>query len=354
MVVSLKPMTRRPRFNFVLVLTSLLGVLACGRKPGSDREVLAEVDGQTISRDLLERVYRGRAAQTSDPTDPQQTLSLKLSILNELINNQILVAHASRSGIAVSEAEVDTKIAELQSPYSKEEFQKRLKDQNMEMGDLREDVRQGLIIDKLINKEILSRISVSDAEIAQYYEHNKSNFNYPETEYHLAQILVTPFPDPEVRNLKNDDAKTAVAAERKVNALYARLKSGEDFSKVASEYSEDPRTASGGGDMGFIPASAFDSSPALKKAVSSLQTGQVSGVIRANSGFHILKLLGREDAGQRQLSSAEVRNSIRQTIMNEKEQLLKQAYIEVLRDRAKVANYLAQQVLDGSEKPSGQ
>jgi peptidyl-prolyl cis-trans isomerase SurA len=349
--VSLRLMMRWSPVIAALLLASVLGTLGCRRKSASDREIVAEVDGQPISKDLLERVYRGRAAQSSDPTDPQQVLSLKLSILNELINNQILVAHASRSRIEVSEAEVDTKIAELQSPYSKEEFQKRLKDQNMEMGDLRQDVRESLIIDKLINKEILSRITVSDEEIAQYYEHNKSAFNYPETEYHLAQILVTPFSDPEVRNLKNDDAKTPVAAERKVEALYARVKSGEDFARVASEYSEDPRTASGGGDMGFIPSSAFDSAPALKKAVNSLQVGQISPIIRAEGGYHILKLLGREDAGQRLLGNPEVQSSIRQTIANEKEQLLKQAYIEVLRDRAKVKNYLAEQVSEGAAQP---
>ena len=56
-----------------------------------------------------------------------------------------------------------------------------------------------------------------------------------------------------MRNLKNDDAKTPAEAERKIQALYARLRAGDDFAAVAQEYSEDPRTASGGGDMGYIP-----------------------------------------------------------------------------------------------------
>src|SRR5208283_5631202 len=101
--------------------------------------------------------------------------------------------------------------------------------------------RRNIIITKLINKEIISNIKVTDAEIAAYYERNKANFNVPETAYHLAQIEVTPRADPEIRNLKNDDAKTPAEAERKIQALYARLRANEDFGAVAQAYSEDPR-----------------------------------------------------------------------------------------------------------------
>ena len=270
-----------------------------------------------------------------------------MNILNELINNQVLIDHASRAGISASEAEVDTKIAQLQSPYSKEEFQNKLKDQGLEMGDLRQEVFRDIVITKLINKEIDSRISVSEAEIAAYYERNKANFNVPETEYHLAQIEVTPYADSEVRNLKNDDAKTVPEAERKIQALYARLRSGQDFTTVAQEYSEDPKTAAGGGDMGFIPASALNANPQLKQVVMALKVNQISGVLRDRGGYHIVKLLGREEGGQRTLSDVRVQNAIRQTLRNEKEQLLKAAYIEDLRNQAKVVNYLAQGVVKG-------
>ncbi len=283
----------------------------------------------------------------SDAGDAEQALSFKLNILNELINNRILVTHASRSRITVSEAEVDTKIAELESPYSKQEFQKKLKDQGLEVADLRQQVRESLILTKLINKEISSRLTVTDAEIASYYARNKTNFSVPETQYHLAQIEVTPAADPEVRNLKNDDAKNAVDAQRKIQALYARLRAGEDFATVAQEYSEDPKTAAGGGDMGFIPASALNATPPLKQVVNSLKPGQISGIIPTPRGYHIIKLLGREEAGQHPLSDPQVQSSVRQALMNEKDQLLKAAYIEFLRNRAKVVNYLAEQIVGG-------
>jgi peptidyl-prolyl cis-trans isomerase SurA len=300
----------------------------------------------------VERYYRSRPTTSSETGKEALALSLKLNILNELINNEILLAHALRAGVNVSEAEVDKKLADLRTPYSEEDFQKKLKDQGMTLNDLRQQVRNGLLVEKVINKEIASRLSVSDAEIAEYYERNKASFNVPETQYHLAQILVTPIPDPQLRNLANDDARTPVAAERKIKALYARLRKGEDFDKLAQAYSEDPNTVSSGGDMGFIPASSLASQKKILMALQSLKVGQVSGIIRDPEGYHIVKILGREVAGQRPLSDPQVQNSIRQALMNQKEQLLRAAYIEDLRDKASVSNHLAAEIVKAAGNPT--
>ncbi len=342
-------------FTALIIFMPLAGLAAltsCQRRSTSGREVVAKVDGQPVFREQVERVYRSRQSAGPDNNSPEEAMSFKLNVLDELINNQILVEHASHAGITVSEAEVDNKVAELQSPYSAEEFRKRIRDQGLDMEDLRKELRQTIIITKLLNKEIVSNIKVSDADIAAYYERNKANFNVPETAYHLAQIEVTPVADPEVRNLKNDDAKTPAAAERKIQALYARLRAGDEFATVAQEYSEDPRTASGGGDMGFIPVSALSSTPQLKQAVDLLQVNQFTGIIRTGSGYHIIKLLGKEPAATHTLSELRVQNAIRQTLKNEREQLLKAAYIETLRDRTKVENYLAQEIVKGQLSPS--
>jgi peptidyl-prolyl cis-trans isomerase SurA len=336
----------------IMQLAGLAILTSCQRKNASDRDLVAKVDGQPIFRNQVDRVYRSRQGAGSDTNSQEEGWSFKLNLLDELINNQILVDHASHAGITVSEAEVASKVAGLQSPYSAEEFQKRLRDQGLEMEDLRNEMRRNIIITKLINKEIIANIKVSDAEIAAYYERNKANFNVPETAYHLAQIQVTPVADPEVRNLKNDDAKTPATAEKKIQALYARLRAGDDFATVAQEYSEDARTASGGGDMGFIPVSALDSTPQLKQAVAALKINQFTGIIHSATGYHIIKLLGMEPAATHTLSELRVQNAIRQTLRNEREQLLKAAYIETLRNRAKVENYLAEQIVKGQLSPS--
>jgi peptidyl-prolyl cis-trans isomerase SurA len=335
-------MSRR-RLGLTALACALLTVAAgCNRQKSSNHEVWASVDGVPIYRDQVERYYRGRMPEGGTTPSPQEALSLKLNILGELINNQILIAHAAHAQVTVSEAEIDTQVAKLKSPYSEEEFQKKLNEQGLSAVDFREQVRDGIIINKLINKEIASRITATDAEISSYYEHNKASFDAPETEYHLAQIEVTPFVGPPAH--KDDVAKNMAASERKAEALYARLQRGDDFATVAQQYSQDAKTAPGGGDMGFIPASSLESNPQLKRAIASLKVGEISGILRSPSGFHIIKLLGRADPGQMKLSNPQVESTIRRTLMSEKEELLKAAYIEELRDHAKVVNFLAEQI----------
>jgi len=333
-----------------LVNLITMGCLAfcagCSRPSASNPETWAEVGGQPITRGQVERYYHQRVAANADAGKEEQALSFKLSLLNELIDEQILLRHASHSGISVSEAEVDKQIAQMRSPYSEGEFQKKLSDQGWTLSDLREEVRQSLMVNKLINRDIASRLSVNEAEITEYYQHNKSTYNIPETQYHLAQILVSVTPDPQSRNHGRDQAKGWRTAERKIHGLYVQLRKGDDFAKLAQQYSEDPRTAPGGGDMGFIPASSLASDPQLGRTLSTLKIGQFSGIIRDRNGFHIVKILGREEAGQRDLSNPQVQSNIRQTLMNEKEQVMRAAYVETLRNKSKVINYLAERIVE--------
>ena len=348
----LRPNQHSRCFGAIVVLAAIAQLPACKRNPPSQREVWAEVDGRPIYRDRVEKQYQSQVQPGSEAGNEIQALTFKLNILNELINNQILADHASHARIPVSDSEVDTKLAEFQAAYTPEEFQRKLREQGMELSELRDQIRQTVTITKLINKEIESRITVTDAEIADFYAHNKASFNVPERQYHLAQIQVTPVKDPQVRNLKNDDAATPAEAERKIQALYAGLRNGDDFATVAQEYSEDPKTSAGGGDMGFIPASALDTNPQLKQTVTSLKVGQMSDIIRTPVGYHVVKLLGVEEPGQRQLSDPSIQSAIRQNLTNQKEQLLKAAYIEDLRNRAKVVNHLAEKVVAAGGNPS--
>jgi peptidyl-prolyl cis-trans isomerase SurA len=325
---------------------ALLMMPACKRQPAGSGAVWAQVDGHPIYRSQVEKIYRSRVGSTGEAGDREEALSYKLNILNELINNQILMAHAAHSGITVSESEIDTKMGQLKSPYSQQQFEQKLKDRGITEGDLRDEVRTTLTVNKVINRDINSHVSVSDADIKAYYEKNKASFDVPETEYHLAQIQVTPGSNNEVHNLKNDDAKTPQMAQRKIQALYAQLRAGQDFSTVAQNYSEDPTTSMSGGDMGFVPESSLGANPMLERVVKSLKPGQFSPIINTqHTGYHIIRLLGIEKAGQHPVTDPKVQSQIRKTLQNEKEQLLKAAYIENLRDTARVKNLLAEQIV---------
>ncbi|MGA2724982.1 MAG: peptidylprolyl isomerase, partial [Bryobacteraceae bacterium] len=207
-----------------------------------------------------------------------------------------------------------------------------------------------LTVNKLINKEITSHITITDADVANYYNANKASFNLVEPQIHLAQIMVTPYANPNVRNLKNSKARNENEAVTKINDIIARLKRGEDFSMLAQNYSEDPDSAPNGGDMGFIPESTLEkANPELRKLVASLSPGGFAP-IHTQEGYRILRVIAREPAGQRELNDPRVQQNIRETLLNRKDQLLKNAYYEMARNSSKVENYLARSVIENAGK----
>src|SRR5262249_32863240 len=157
--------------------------------------------------------------------EPEELDSLKLQVLNQMINDQILLEMASQSALTATDADVDVKFNELKGQYSEEQFQEVLKQQKTTVDDLRNELRKSATIEKLVNKEITSKIKVSDAEIKNLYEKNKDSFNLPEG-YHVAHILVTPTPETDVTNLKHDDAKTPEEARQKAQRLLHQVQGG--------------------------------------------------------------------------------------------------------------------------------
>jgi len=154
-----------------------------------------------------------------------------------------------------------------------------------------------------------------------------------------------------IHNLKNDKAQDDQQAQKKIEGLLARLKQGDDFAMLAQNYSEDPNSAQAGGDLGFIPESALERANAdLRKVVTSLRPGETTTALRTPEGYRILKLITREPAGQRDLSDPKVQQTIRETLINRKDQLLKAAYYEMARNEAKVENFLANRIINDRSK----
>ena len=334
---------------------SIMG--GCMKQTQHAADVWAVVNGKEIKRDEVDKYYRTRVNPEGQEPSQEEALSLKLNVLDQVIYNEILLERAKKMGLEASDGEVEDKFTERKSPYTEDEFQRQLKEQGISVDDWKQDMRRQLSIQKLLNKEVLGKIAITDQEVADFYNANKAQFNFAEPTYHLAQIVVTPRKDPQIRNRKNDDATNESEALRKTKMLTDRLNSGADFAQLAMDYSEDMNTVSTGGDLGYVPESALNSTqvdPALKRAVLALKPGQVSQPIEARDqagiSFRILKLISREAAGQRSLSEPQVQQNIRDTLRSRKEQLLRSAYLAIARDDAQVTNYLAQQVIEAAGK----
>ncbi|MGD0964510.1 MAG: SurA N-terminal domain-containing protein [Candidatus Acidiferrales bacterium] len=338
-------------------LVAIAAIAACAFAASCKKElapvpdVWAVVNGKQIMRTDVEKAFRSRV--NADAPDPSQeeALSLKLNILDELVNSEILLERAAKMNLVASDAEVEDKFTESKSPYTEEEFQKKLRDTGLTVDDLKSEIRRQVSIEKLLNREILAKISITDQDVANFYNQNRAQFNVAEPQYRIAQIVVTPHPDPSVHNRKNDKATTETEARQKAAILQQKLNAGADFSQLAMDYSEDT-SASTGGDLGFIPESALNQSdPVLKKTVLGMRPGESTPPIPVKGGgYRILKLIGKEAAGQRELSDPQVQQGIRDTLRNRKEQLLRSAYLTELRNEANVTNYMARQVLESAGK----
>ena len=328
-----------------------LAVFAASCNRAAPANLSATVNGRAVTYAELDKQFESQFGAASGQTSGDQVTIQKLEILRTLIDNEIMLQRAEKLGLMAVDSDVDAKFSELKAPYTQEEFQKQLDARKMSADDLRTQLRRDLSVQKLFNKEITSQINITDKDIADFYNSNRASFNLAEPQIHMAQILVTPFADPNVHNLKNDKAQTEEQAKKKVESIIARIRQGEDFAMLAQAYSEDPNSAQNGGDLGFIPESALEKANAdLRKSLMALRPGETTPAMHTTEGYRILKLITREPAGQRDLADPKVQQTIRETLINRKDQLLKAAYYESARNDAKVVNYFVQTVLGDRSK----
>ena len=351
----------RTRLSFaVFLLGSGILVIAgtgCHRPPSPD--VVATVNGKEITHSELEKYYKSTVGDAPQEPSPEQADIVRLNVLRSMIDDEILQQRAAKLNLSASDEDVNAKLTEMKALSTEEEFEKKLKERNLTLDDLRRDVRRQLTKTKLINKEIESKINITDAEITDYYKGNKSEFNFIEPRYRLAQIVITGAPPqqsttPQPRRISNE-----VDARKEIQTLHSRLENGEDFAALASQFSENPNSASNGGDMGFFTETQLRNDPDFYNAVTKLKPGQITDILpmydsngpgRKIAAFSIYKLLSREQAGQRELNDPRVQQTIRQGLRDRKAQLLQTAYFEMLRDQATVRNYLAEQILKTGSK----
>jgi peptidyl-prolyl cis-trans isomerase SurA len=327
--------------------------VACSRAPKTvGADVWAVVDDHEIRQADVEKAYRRVAPQPNQVSTIDEELTTKLGLVDELITQEVLLAKARSLKIDVTDAEVETAFSDRRRNMTDDAFQRELQGRGLSADDMKQALRRELTTDRLLEREVSSKIAITDQEISDFYNKNRAQFNVAETQYRIAQIVVTPMRDAQNRNRLHDDATTPEQAQQKVTLLMGRLKSGTPFSALAMDYSEDPQTAPQGGDLGYIPASALAQVPQqLRDTVLKTEPGNVS-VVSAGGAHTLVLLVAREQAGQRELTTPSVRDGINSTLRERKEQLQRAAFVTVSRNNAKIVNYLARMIAEGHFKPA--
>lgn len=346
------------KFAKVLMLIVSVSVLsfvlaACsggGAAESKDSTIAATVNGRNI---LLKEVERSMTQQTGPNVtklSPLELAQARLSVLEKLIQREVLFQRAEREKLMPTEDQIDGAINQQKTNtgMTSEAFEKALREQNISMETLREEARKDLAIASLQDK-YSGKISISDKEVEDFYNNNRQQFVNARG-VALAMIMVDPA-DNSASGI-SDDAKNEADAKLKVDSIYQRLQSKADFATVARAKSEDINTLARGGDIGFATEEDLKNNSFPPELVARffgpMQVGDYTEPVRFNSGkWYIFKLAEKRlQTENLTLESPSVRQQITQGLTNERKRILNAALLEVAMNEAKIMNNLAAQMLN--------
>lgn len=245
--------------------------------------VVAVINDDVITRRELDERLRMVVRQLERQGTPLPAPEvLEKQMLERMITDMLQAQFARENGVRVDDTQLDlsmTRIAQQNGFPSLAEFRAKLEAEGVDFRRFREEIRGEIISTRLREREVESKLVISDAEVDNYLA-NKAKMGGANEEFHLAHILVVV---PEQAS-----AEKIQAARDKAGQALAQLKEGADFAQVAAGVS-DAKDALNGGDLGWRPTDRIP--PLFMAELQNLQPGQTTAVLRSPSGFHILKLI---------------------------------------------------------------
>jgi len=343
----------RPVLLLLLALAGIAG--ACQSKPAAppvSADAWAVVNGREITREDVERAYR-RNLQAPPPSSEEETAAAKLEVLDQLIVQDLLLARAREMKIELPDTELDAAYVEARKDIPDEAFKQELARRNLTAADMREGLRREMLVQKLFEREVASKVAVTDQEVTAFFEANRAQFNRTEDAYRVAQIAITPVREARITNRTGNDATTPEEAAAKSRMVMDRLKAGAPFADVAADFSEDPDSAPRGGDLGYVPVSSLQRlPPQLRDAVLKGTPGSAR-LLSGGGAYTIVLVVAKDAAGQKDLSMPEVKNAVTQGLRNRREQLLRAAFLGAIRNDAVVVNLIAKRLVESQGKMPG-
>ena len=305
-----------------------------------------------ITREDVERAYR-RNLQGPPPSSEEETAAAKLEVLDQLIVQDLLLARAREMKIELPDTELDAAYVEARKDIPDETFKQELARRNLTAADMREGLRREMLVQKLFEREVASKVAVTDQEVTAFFEANRAQFNRTEDAYRVAQIAITPVREARITNRTGNDATTPEEAAAKSRMVMDRLKAGAPFADVAADFSEDPDSAPRGGDLGYVPVSSLQRlPPQLRDAVLKGTPGSAR-LLSGGGAYTIVLVVAKDAAGQKDLSMPEVKNAVTQGLRNRREQLLRAAFLGAIRNDAVVVNLIAKRLVESQGKMPG-
>lgn len=288
--------------------------------PATLPNIVARVNGQPVMKADVDRQIKQLELQAGRSVPPEQRDAVYRGVIDQLVTVEVLLQETKNRKIAVSEAEAkaasDQKLKELRAQVPDQAtFNKAMAERNMTVAKLRSDIRNDMLISRLLEGEMANVPPPTDAEIKDYYDKNPNEFSG----VRAAHILIRP---------QGFDEESKKKARAQAEDLLKQAKNGADFAELAKKHSADG-SAQQGGDLGFFTRGQMV--PTFSDAAFTTQPGQLSDVVETQFGFHVIKVLERKD-----VKYEEATDKLRAFLSQRKREEAQAAFIKSLRDKAKI------------------
>ncbi|HTZ38949.1 MAG TPA: peptidylprolyl isomerase [Syntrophales bacterium] len=296
-----------------LVMACVLALgTGCSSFKTPSEDAIATVNGAEITvKDFTVKLRNAlNLLGSTSNVKEEEIYNIKSEALEALIEEKIMLIRAEKLGLHVNDEELKKRVEEIKKDYTSENFAQVFGGEKVDYKIWSEELRKRLLLEKLVNQEVNSKIIVSDEEAMAYYQTNRNRY-YSEETVHVAQIVVS--------------------TKEKADTVVKRLQAGEDFSKIAQEISTGPE-ASKGGDLGMFTRGVMPE--AFDRVVFSLPEGRTSKVVKSPYGFHVFKVLKKEKG--RWIEFPEVKEKIKADLAKGKEEQEFRKWLDALKSEAKV------------------
>lgn len=312
---------------------SSVGASGASATPIGIADAVATVNGEPIPRAELDRIvaaqlHQGRF-QDGGEVAPERRAAVRQQVLEALITQRVLLQRAAAAGVQIEPEAVDAMIDEVQRQFrTEQEFLIVLGEQGLDLEDFRVELENQIKIERLIDREVESAVSVTEDEVRAFYDQNPQSFQQGE-QITARHILFT-----------SDTLETEAdrdAAERRLEAIRADIVAGADFGDMAREHSQGPSGPSGG-DLGVFGRGQMVTE--FEAVAFGLAVGEVSEVFETAFGFHIVQVTDRIEAATIRFDEAEPR--IVEFLLEQGRNEAARRYVAELRADARVETFGAE------------
>ena len=292
--------------------------------PAQLPDVLARVNGETVTRKELEEYVQNLEGRVGGPVPADQRDRIYRDVLDQLVGYKLLLQEATARKVAVPETEVDARIEQVKKQFPSEDlFVQTLIDRKTTVEQIKADARKEIAIGRLIDSAIAEKVAVKPEQVEAFYKNNPDQFKQPER-VKASHILITV---PE-----KADAAARAQAKTTAEKILKDVKAGKDFAALAKQHSQDPGSAVNGGDLGFFQQGQMVGP--FNEVAFSLKPGATSDLVETQFGYHIIKVAEKQP--ERAVPLEEVRPQVEQFLQNQNKESETEAFVKSLRAKGKV------------------